>query len=88
MCVWLIGLGLVGSEYGKIRKLLTSTLSGNGAWRYGLPEKAVEETASAPQTAEESPADEALGDTPTEAEGANVGDITADTAEAEGEVYA
>jgi len=46
-----------------------------------LPEKAVEETVSAPQNAEESPADETLGDTPTEAEGANVGDINADTAE-------
>ena len=58
MRVWLIGLGLVGSEYSRIRQLLTKPLSGNGAWRYGLPEKeAVEETASAPQTAEESPAD-------------------------------
>jgi len=35
--VWLIGLGLVGSEYGHIRKLLTTPLSGNGAWRYGAP---------------------------------------------------
>jgi len=82
----LIGLGLVGREYGHIRQLLTKPLSGNGAWRYGLPEKAVEETASAPQTADESPADEALGDTPAETEGANVGDINADTAEASEEV--
>jgi len=78
----LTGLGLVGGEYSRIRQLLTKPLSGNGAWRYGLPEKeAVEETASAPQTAEESPADEALGDTPAEAEGTNVGEINADTAE-------
>jgi len=89
MRVWLIGLGLVGGEYSRIRQLLTKPLSGNGAWRYGLPEKeAVEETASAPQTAEESPADEALGDTPAEDEGANVGDITADTAEGSEEVSA
>jgi len=89
MRVWLIGLGLVGSEYSRIRQLLTKPLSGNGAWRYGLLEKeAVEETASAPENAEESPANEALGDTPTEAEGANVGNITADTAEVEGEVFA
>jgi len=77
---------MVGGEYGRIRQLLTKPLSGNGAWRYGLPETAVEETASAPQTAEESPADEASDDTPIEEEGANVGDINADTAEEEGEV--
>ncbi|MCL2499305.1 MAG: hypothetical protein FWE90_03095 [Defluviitaleaceae bacterium] len=79
--VWLIGLGLVGSEYSRIRQILTKPLSGNGAWRYGAPEKAVEETASAPQNAGKSPADEALGDTPTETESANVDDINADTAE-------
>ena len=84
--VWLIGLGLVGGQYSRIRQLLTKPLSGNGAWRYGLPETAVEETAFAPQTAEESPADEASDDTPIEEEGANVGDINADTAEEEGEV--
>ena len=53
-----------------------------------MPETAVEETASAPQTAEESPADEASDDTPAEEEGANVGDINANTAETEGEVLA
>ena len=52
--VWLIGLGLIGKEYGLIRKLMTANLSGNGAWRYGKPE-AVTEAASAPETAEVTP---------------------------------
>jgi len=77
---------MVGGEYGRIRQLLTKPLSGNGAWRYGLPEKAVEENASAPQNAEESPADEASDDTPIPIEGANMGDINADTVEKECEV--
>ncbi|GHU82473.1 hypothetical protein AGMMS50284_4400 [Clostridia bacterium] len=39
--VWLIGLGLIGKEYGTARKLLVnSNLSGNSSWRYGVPEKA------------------------------------------------
>ena len=45
-----------------------------------------EEASPAPQAAEESPANEASDDTPIEGEGANVGDINADTAEKEGEV--
>jgi len=47
MRVWLISLGLVGSEYSKIRQLMTKPLTGNGAWRYGEAEKeAVTEAAS------------------------------------------
>lgn len=39
--VWLIGLGLIGKEYGAARKLLVNNrLSGNSSWRYGAPEKA------------------------------------------------
>jgi hypothetical protein len=81
--VWMLGLGLIGKEYGRIRKLMGANLSGNSSWRYGTPDKAVTATASAPQTAEESLADEALDDTPTDEKGANVGDIIADTAEEE-----
>jgi len=39
MRVWLIGLGMVGAEYKLARKILMQNLSGNGAWRYGAPEK-------------------------------------------------
>lgn len=39
MRVWLIGLGMVGAEYGAARKLLCKNLSGDTAWRYGKPEK-------------------------------------------------
>ena len=56
--VWLIGLGLIGGEYSRIRQLLTKPLSGNGAWRYGVPERAVTEAAPAPETipSDETPA--------------------------------
>jgi hypothetical protein len=37
MRVWLIGLGMVGSEFATARKILTKPLSGNGSWRYGKP---------------------------------------------------
>ena len=85
MRVWLIGLGLVGSEYSRIRQILTKPLSGNGAWRYGAPEKAVEEAASEAETAQaEIPADE----TPNDDDGANVTADNADTTETEGEVLA
>ena len=91
--VWLIGLGLVGSEYSRIRQLLTKPLSGNGAWRFGTPEKAVSEAASAPETTDEAvilpdnaagnaPADE----TPSDDESANVAEANADTAADESEV--
>jgi len=87
MRVWLIGLGLVGSEYSKIRQLLTKPLSGNGAWRFFQNEKAVTEAASAPQAIDEAanlpdnaegetPADE----TPTNDEGANVAEAVAEEA--------
>jgi len=46
MRVWLIGLGLVGKEYSKIRRLLGSGFSGNSAWRFGRPDKAKSETAT------------------------------------------
>ena len=86
--VWLIGLGLVGQEYSRIRQLLTKPLSGNGSWRYFQNEKAVEDTASAPSEAEtaqtETPADE----TPSDSEGASMTDNNADTADVEGEVLA
>jgi len=39
MRVWLIGLGLVGKDFKLIRKLMCQPLSGNAAWRYGVPEK-------------------------------------------------
>ncbi len=39
MRVWLIGLGMVGDDFKTARKLLTQDLSGNGAWRFGKPEK-------------------------------------------------
>jgi len=80
--VYLLGLGLIGGEFGRIRKLLGANLSGNSSWRYGAPDKAVTATASAPQTAEENHADE----TPAEEKGANVGDIIADIAEESGAV--
>ena len=80
--VYLLGLGLIGGEFGRIRKLLGANLSGNSSWRYGTPDKAVTATASAPQTAEENHADE----TPAEEKGANVGDIIADIAEESGAV--
>jgi hypothetical protein len=44
MRVWLIGLGMVGSEFATARKLLTKPLDGNGAYRYGRPTPASEET--------------------------------------------
>lgn len=39
MRVWLVGLGLVGSEYSACRKLMGHGLSGDSAWRYGKPKK-------------------------------------------------
>jgi len=81
MRVFLIGLGLVGGQYSRIRQLLTKPLDGNGAWRYFQHEKAVEEAETAQG---ETPADE----TPSDEEGANVAEDNADTAEVEGEVLA
>lgn len=40
MRVWLIGLGMIGAEFGAARKLLMRNLSGDSGWRYGKPEKA------------------------------------------------
>jgi hypothetical protein len=54
MRVWLIGLGLVGKEFGKIRALLGANLSGDSGWRYGKPEKSpVPAEAPAPEEVEE-----------------------------------
>lgn len=50
MRVWLIGLGMIGAEFGAARKLLMRNLSGDSGWRYGKPEKAA-------PAAEESPAE-------------------------------
>ena len=77
--VWLIGLGLVGKEYGAIRKLMMANLSGNSSWRYGKPEKAGEEATPAPETAEEAPAEEALVEPAPEKEAA----LTAEESEAD-----
>lgn len=51
MRVWLIGLGMIGAEFGAARKLLMRNLSGDSGWRYGKPEKAA-------PIAEESPAED------------------------------
>ncbi len=40
MRVWLIGLGMIGAEFGAARKLLMRNLSGDSGWRYGKPDKA------------------------------------------------
>ena len=65
--VWLIGLGLIGKEYGKIRKLMMANMSGDSSWRFGKPEKAAEEGVTAPETA---PADDAPADAAPEEEAA------------------
>ena len=39
MRVWLIGLGMVGTEFSVARKLMMKNLDGNSGWRYGKPEK-------------------------------------------------
>jgi len=39
MRLFTVALGLIGPEYRLIRKLLTKPMDGNGAWRYGPPEK-------------------------------------------------
>lgn len=40
MRVWLMGLGLIGTEYKEARKLLMRNLSGDSGWRYGKPKAA------------------------------------------------
>ena len=40
MRVWLIGLGLVGKEYGAARKLMMANLGGNSGHRYDAPDRA------------------------------------------------
>ena len=39
MRIWLIGLGMVGTEFTLARKLMIRNLGGNSGWRYGKPEK-------------------------------------------------
>lgn len=41
--VFLIRLGMVGDEYKTARKILLKNLEGNAAFRYGKPEKNIEE---------------------------------------------
>lgn len=41
--VFLIRLGMIGDEYKEARKVLLKNLEGNGAFRYGKPERKVEE---------------------------------------------
>lgn len=57
MRVWLIGLGLIGTEYKTARKLLMCNLSGDSGWRYGKPEAV---HAAEERSAEEVPCDESL----------------------------
>lgn len=52
MRVWLIGLGLIGKEFGLVRKLLMANLGGNSSWRYGAPNKAAQEADTAPDCAD------------------------------------
>lgn len=56
MRVWLIGLGMVGDDYKLARKLLLRNLSGNAAWRHGVPEKkAASDPADGADAGEEKP---------------------------------
>jgi len=41
MRTWLTALGMAGRGYSQIRRLLTSNLPGNGAYRYGKPDNGV-----------------------------------------------
>jgi len=52
MRCWLISLGLVGPEYRLIRKIMTSTLCGNGAWSTGIDPRKVERDAAKAAQAE------------------------------------
>jgi hypothetical protein len=67
MRCWLISLGLVGDEFRLIRKLMTATLPGNGAWSKGAdPRKAAKA---------EAPAEEAVAETTTETDAAGEADL-------------
>lgn len=57
MRVWLMGLGLIGTECKAARKLLMCNLSGDSGWRYGKPEAV---TPADKSSAEEVPCDELL----------------------------
>jgi len=80
MRIWLIGLGLIGQNYSRIRKLMGANLDGNSAFRYGIPEK-VKKTAAteADNAAEEAPMDETLDDAPAKPEAPNIAEINAVT---------
>lgn len=52
MRVWLIGLGMIGAEFGAARKLLMRNLSGDSGWRYGKPEKAAPAAGESPAEGE------------------------------------
>jgi len=82
MRIWLIGLGLVGKEYGNTRKLLLQNLTGNAAWRYGAPDKKTAiDPADGADTGEESPA---VLTAPAEEETAPAADTGADVTEEAG----
>ena len=72
---WCISLGLVGPEYRLIRKLMTATLPGNGAWSKGVDprqaERAAAKAAAGEPTAETITKTEAAGDVPGGEEGAD-----------------
>ena len=72
--VWLIGLGMIGKEYALARKLLLAKLWGNSSWRFGPPEKAVQqEAAPAPVAAEPESPEERLAGEPAPVETEEVG---------------
>ncbi len=73
MRVWLIGLGLVGKEFGLARKLLMANLGGNSSWRYGAPDKAAQEVDTAPECAEPGATEAVSEPAPAEAGDAEVG---------------
>jgi len=92
MRVWLIGLGLIGKDFSQIRKIMTTPLSGNGAWRYGKPEELegveAEAAAPAPETADNASENETPVDTSPGDEAANVSEDIAENATGETQVDA
>ena len=60
MRVWSISLGMIGPEYGKIRRLLYQNLSGDSGWRYGSPKKS--DKTAVEQNENSQPADDVNSD--------------------------
>lgn len=52
MRVWLIGLGMIGAEFGAARKLMMRNLSGDSGWRYDKPGKAAPAAMESPAEGE------------------------------------